>query len=293
MIETYPNCFLDHVVQACVSKKEERDMMNHPEFETVVSKYWHIIKHHSSGRATADERTITRAQYSELLSRMYRVLAPLYREDEMRALIEQEWVYDSHGADSMDQNLFTKFIFRIAHQWAASINLAEYCELLEKIYQRVTHKQIVRNGGKVETAYPTIQVCIDQEKQPQSEDFEDVDWMSCATDESEFDDYDYQVREDGRKMKMRKATQEGGLKDVFLTARDPFYFKESVIYYQSDEQGETQCMPPSEEDFEYEVLTEHTNIFPLGYPTEQYLAWVKNDVHKAMQELKAQQKKSI
>ena len=52
-------------------------------------------------------------------------------------------------------------------------------------------------------------------------------------------------------------------------------------------------MPPSEEDFEYEVLTEHTNIFPLGYPTEQYLAWVKNDVHKAMQELKAQQKKSI
>lgn len=117
--------------------------------------------------------------------------------------------------------------------------------------------------------------------------------MSCATDEDEFADYEYQVREGGRKYKMRKPQEETGLKDVFLTARDPFYFNEQVIYYQSDERGETQCMPPSEEDFEYDVLTDTTNIFPLGYPTEQYLAWVKNDVHKAMTELKARQKKSI
>jgi hypothetical protein len=47
------------------------------------------------------------------------------------------------------------------------------------------------------------------------------------------------------------------------------------------------------EDFVYDVLTDHSNVFPLGYPTEQYLAWIKNDVHKALAEMKAAKKKTI
>lgn len=73
---------------------------------------------------------------------------------------------------------------------------------------------------------------------------------------------------------------------MFLTARDPFYFKEVVQYYVADADGKINCAAPKIDDIEYEVLTDHSNIFPLGYPTEQYLAWVKNDVHKAMQEMK-------
>jgi len=91
-------------------------------------------------RSSSDSRTVSRQEYTELLSRVYRVLAPLYREQEMAAQIEEEWVYDSHGQKEMDQQLFTKFLFRIAHQWAAGIGLAEYCELLEKVFARITHK---------------------------------------------------------------------------------------------------------------------------------------------------------
>lgn len=80
---------------------------------------------------------------------------------------------------------------------------------------------------------------------------------------------------------------------MFLTARDPFYFKEVVQYYQASESGAIAVAAPCTEDFEYDVMTEHTNIFPLGYPTEQYLAWVKNDVHKALAEMKAHKKKTI
>jgi len=80
---------------------------------------------------------------------------------------------------------------------------------------------------------------------------------------------------------------------VFLTARDPFYFKEVVKFYQPDEKGEVLCQAPTLEDFEYDVLTDHVNIFPLGYPTEQYLAWCKNDVHRALIEIKAAKKKTI
>lgn len=53
------------------------------------------------------------------------------------------------------------------------------------------------------------------------------------------------------------------------------------------------CAAPSFEDFEYDVLSDHANIFPLGYPTEQYLCWIKNDVYKALAELKAAKKKTI
>ena len=41
------------------------------------------------------------------------------------------------------------------------------------------------------------------------------------------------------------------------------------------------------------MLTDHSNILPLGYPTEQYLSFVKNDVHKAHAEMKAAKKKTI
>jgi hypothetical protein len=82
------------------------------------------------------------------------------------------------------------------------------------------------------------------------------------------------------------------MKDVFLTARDPFYFKEKVLYYHNDGTNTT-CKAPSDEDFEYDVLTAHENIFPLGYPTEQYMSWIKNDVYKALQEQKIAKKKQI
>lgn len=284
---------VDHVLQLVVSKAEERKLIAQTEFETVCTKYWALLK----GQNPSDDNTICKDQYCELLTRIYRVLAPLYREDEMRAQVNQEWVYDSHNSNVMDQNLFMKFIFRIAHQWATAIDVCEYVELLEKVYQRIVHRKIVRCDGRVDVAYPHIQVTIDQEKQQQHEDFGDAEWEECDEDDVEdAEKYNYEMRED-KKWKQRKneeePKEEGAVKDVFLTARDPFYFKEAVKYYQANEKGDVQCKEPSLEDFEYDVMTDHCNIFPIGYPTEQYLCWVKNDVHKALAEVKAAKKKTI
>jgi hypothetical protein len=211
----------------------------------------------------------------------------------MKEQIAQEWIYDSHTSGSMDQNLFSKFIFRIAHQWATSIDIEEYCELLNKIYSRIVHKKIVRASGLTETAFPNIQVTIDQDKQVQNEDFGEYEWESVDEDEGDDDleSYAYETRESGKRYKQKKndpEPEEGQeQKDVFLTARDPFYFKEAVQFFQANDKGVIDCKPPTLEDFEYDVLTDHSNIFPLGYPTEQYLAWIKNDVHKALAEMKA------
>lgn len=81
-----------------VSKAEERKLIAQTEFETVCTKYWSLLK----GQAPSDENTITKEQYSSLLSRMYRVLAPLYRDAEMEKQVAQEWVYDSHNSNVMD-----------------------------------------------------------------------------------------------------------------------------------------------------------------------------------------------
>jgi len=120
--------------------------------------------------------------------------------------------------------------------------------------------------------------------QNQNEELGENEWEQCDEDEDEDDQHNYEVRENGQRWRQRKAEEaqadKDDQKDVFLTARDPFYYKEVVQFYQPYEQGQ-KCAPPTAQDFEYDVLTDHSNILPLGYPTEQYLSFVKNDVHKA------------
>jgi len=77
----------------------------------------------------------------------------------MNSEIEQEWILDSAGHEELSLHLFTKMLFRIAHSWATHINVEEYCELLMKIYQRITFKKVIKAANsEVVFANPTI-VC--------------------------------------------------------------------------------------------------------------------------------------
>ena len=50
-------------------------------------------------------------------------------------------------------------LFRIAHSWATHIDMAEYIELLGKIYDRIICKKVIRGEtGKTEIALARIQV---------------------------------------------------------------------------------------------------------------------------------------
>lgn len=109
--------------------------------------------------------------------------------------------------------------------------------------------------------------------------------------------YIYENRSD-KKYKKRKPKAEGSQaeeEDVYFTTRDPFQFIESVVYYHENVDAgiKTSVVKPSDEDFQYEVLADQENIFPLGYPTEQYMSWVKNDVHRAFAKLKEEKKQAL
>jgi hypothetical protein len=92
---------------------------------------------------------------------MYKVLLPLYREQEASKEIAQEWIFDARGQKTMNIALFIKLMFRIAHAWAINIDQEEYIEILEKVYDRITAKRIIRGKtGKIEIALPRIQVNI-------------------------------------------------------------------------------------------------------------------------------------
>ena len=51
--------------------------------------------------------------------------------------------------------------------------------------------------------------------------------------------------------------------------------------------------PPSEEDVEVDLLSEMTDIYPLGYPTEQFICQLKNDIRDAFAKLKEDRRKAL
>mmetsp|Transcript_10867 Transcript_10867/g.13711 ORF Transcript_10867/g.13711 Transcript_10867/m.13711 type:complete len:116 (-) Transcript_10867:1471-1818(-) len=114
------------------------------------------------------------------MKRIYKVLLPLYREEEMAREVAQEWIHDARGKPTMNLTKFQKTLFRIAHSWGTHIDMEEYIELLNKVYDRITIKQVIRGEtGKVETCIPRIQVEIFQE----NEEEDGAEWQSCLSDE--------------------------------------------------------------------------------------------------------------
>jgi hypothetical protein len=83
-----------------VSKAEERKIMMDSQFEAVCARYWQLMTQ-SNNTKDRSKITLSKSQYTDLVSRMYRVLAPLYRDAEMAREIAQEWVYDSAGVKEL------------------------------------------------------------------------------------------------------------------------------------------------------------------------------------------------
>lgn len=74
----------------------------------------------------------------------------------MEKEIEEEWIFDSRNQESLDFTLFTKLLYRIAHHWCVHIDLDEYNDLLERIYDRISLKRVVSQDGNHRTVVPAI-----------------------------------------------------------------------------------------------------------------------------------------
>jgi len=91
------------------------------------------------------------------MKRIYKVLLPLYREEEMNREVAQEWIHDARGQSTMNLIMFQKALFRVAHGWATHIDMDEYIEVLTKVYDRITIKKVIRGDtGQVDLVLPRI-----------------------------------------------------------------------------------------------------------------------------------------
>ena len=80
-----------------------------------------------------------------------------------------------------------------------------------------------------------------------------------------------------------------------MSARDPFLFKEEVQYYREPKEGafDAAVKQPSEKDVVTDLLADFMDIYPLGYPTEQFICKLKNDIIAAFIKLKEDRKRAI
>lgn len=74
-----------------------------------------------------------------------------------------------------------------------------------------------------------------------------------------------------------------------MSIREPFYYKENVIYYYNG----SDVAEPEAGDIEVDLLADFSDVYPFGYPTEQFIANVKNDVHRAFVKLREDKKKAL
>lgn len=82
---------------------------------------------------------------------------------------------------------------------------------------------------------------------------------------------------------------------VMMSAREPFLFKEEVQYYREPVEGDFDgaVKPPSETDIEVHLLAEMTDVYPMGYPAEQFVCKLKNDIIQAFIKLKEDRKRAV
>ena len=146
------------------------------------------------------------------MSRVYRVLLPLYRVSEMDSALKDEWLNDCRGQSELSFQLFTKLIFRIAHQWCVHVDLDEYIDFLERLYSRITRLDVYKTELKTKTtltpiitvSFPSLEKKTLEGQGEANATVEVDDWMECRSNESEVTEYEYQYREDETTMRTKK-----------------------------------------------------------------------------------------
>ena len=181
------------------------------------------------------------------------------------------------------------------------MDIDEYLDLLQRIYDRITFKKVYdTNNESVTDHYPRIQVTFPKEEQVISETVvrgpsnagADNDWLECASNESNKSDYEYKYEEDParmivKKLKKRKAIGGFDMGGVNLTIKEPFIYNEEVQYPNLlDHRTELNYRAIYDQPLDLKL------VLPFGYPTEQFLRQIKQDIHNRIEEVRASIKRN-
>ena len=168
--------------------------------------------------------------------------------------------------------------------------MEEYCELLNKVYHRITIRKVIKaSNSETIFAHPTIQIEVIPPKVDGPDPFvssenEDALWEQCLSDEDEITEFEYHYFENDENLTVKKHKKRRPLKDTNLEennlehipmfpAKEPVIYNEDVIYHQN--KGDYR---PVGDDYVSYVLADFDDVLPLGYVTEQFLVGIKNDV---------------
>jgi hypothetical protein len=119
------------------------------------------------------------------------------------------------------------------------------------------------------------------------------------SDEDETNEFEYHYFENEANLTVRKHRRRRPLLErsddaattehiPMFPSKEPVQFKENVVYHQND--GDYR---PHGDDFVSYVIADFKDVFPFGYPTEQFLCWLKNDVYIKFEEAKRARREAI
>ena len=125
-------------------------------------------------------------------------------------------------------------------------------------------------------------------------------WEPCLSDEEEDEQFEYFYVENPDTLTVVKHKKrcalaaEGDDKEVdidsipMFPSKEPIVYKEEVTYHQNA--GDYR---PAGDDLVSYILADIHNVLPFGYPTEQFVTWLRNDVYSRCEESKRIRKEAI
>jgi hypothetical protein len=120
------------------------------------------------------------------------------------------------------------------------------------------------------------------------------EWSEVGDDtEDDLNVYEYDWHEDDnavpRKVRKRRQDKTAKADNNIMNAREPFYYHERVEYFTEG----SFYVKLSAQDIEEDILADMQDVYPLGYPAEQYLVKLKNDLQEAFIQLREEKRRAL
>ena len=119
----------------------------------VYDKFWNLLPQTFEGE-------ITKASFISLLTKILKVLLPLFNYPQINKFSEGVWLKYTKGKNTMSREVFNKVIFKIAHLVSVNVNQFEYEDTLNLIYDRITCKRVYFANGEEKVFFPSIKISL-------------------------------------------------------------------------------------------------------------------------------------
>ena len=122
-------------------------------FERIYDKLWKLLPQTFEGE-------ISKASFISLLTKILKVLLPLFNHPQINKFTEGIWLKHTKGKATMSKEVFDKVIFKITHLISVNVNQSEYEDTLNLIYDRITCIRKYYANGDEKVFYPSIKISL-------------------------------------------------------------------------------------------------------------------------------------